>query len=172
MSLAEPTERCIGCGAIVPRIDGPIHRYMTSAPGCWARHGELAARHLSDPGASRYRQLCADAYAVQHPGQPGPQATQSVGGHLVNLFAQLEVGLPVARAAEILERSIRRKGYFKWLPPPSFEGARTILFMLENLEDPQRAAREWAISAWKAWAPHHAQVRAWYEELSRGGTRR
>ena len=66
-----------------------------------AKHGELAAHHLSDPHASDYRQLCADAYAVQHPGRPGLQATQSVGGHLVNLFAQVEVGLPVARAAAI-----------------------------------------------------------------------
>jgi Family of unknown function (DUF5946) len=166
--MTEPTERCIGCGAIVARIDGPIHRYMTSAPGCWAKHGELSAYHLSDPGASDYRQLCADAYAVQHPGQPGPQATQSVGGHLVNLFAQLKVGLPVARAAAIIERGIRQKGYFAWLTPPSFEGAHTILFMLANLHDPRRAAHEWAASAWKAWAPHHAQVRAWYEDLSRG----
>jgi len=29
MTAPEPTERCIGCGAMVARIDGPIHRYMT-----------------------------------------------------------------------------------------------------------------------------------------------
>jgi hypothetical protein len=33
MTPTEPTERCIGCGAIVARIDGPIHRYMTCS--CW-----------------------------------------------------------------------------------------------------------------------------------------
>ena len=167
MTLSDRTERCVGCGATVPRIEGPIHRYMTSAPGCWASFGEVCAHHLSDPEASRYRQLCADAYAVQHPGQPGPQATQSVGGHLVSLLAQLEYGLPVPRASALLERGIRRKGYFTWLAPPSFDSMHTVLFMLANLHDPAWAAREWAASAWKAWALHHTQVRAWYAELSR-----
>jgi hypothetical protein len=55
-NMTEPTERCIGCGAMVPRIDGPTHRYMTSAPGCWAKHGEVSAHHLSDPHAWHYRQ--------------------------------------------------------------------------------------------------------------------
>jgi len=27
------TEGCVGCGAVVEKVDGPIHRYMTSAPG-------------------------------------------------------------------------------------------------------------------------------------------
>jgi uncharacterized protein DUF5946 len=66
--MSEPTERCIGCGAIVTKIDGPIHRYMASAPGCWAKHGQVSAHLLSDSQAAPYRQLCADAYAVQHPG--------------------------------------------------------------------------------------------------------
>jgi hypothetical protein len=120
MTTTEATERCIGCGAMVPRIDGPVHRYMTSAPGCWAKYGEVCAHHLSDPGAGHYRQWCADAYAVQHPGQPGPQAIQSVGGHLVSLLAQLELGLPLSRASALMERGIQLKGYFAWLTPPSF----------------------------------------------------
>ena len=167
--MTDPTERCVGCGAIVPRIEGPVHRYMTSSPGCWALNGEVAARHLADPAASSYRQLCVDAYAVQHPGVPGPQAIQSVGGHLVSLHAQVELGLPIARASAALERGIRRKGYFRWLTPPSFHGALTVLFMAANLDDPASAARAWAESAWRAWAPHHAQVRAWYDDLSAGG---
>jgi len=80
------TERCVSCGATVPRIEGPIHRYMTSAPGCWAMFGELQARILSDPAAAPHRQFCADSFAVEHPGTPGPNAIQSVGGHLVSLL--------------------------------------------------------------------------------------
>jgi hypothetical protein len=117
--------------------------------------------------AGRYRQLCVDAYAVQHPGQPGPQAIQSVGGHLVSLLAQIELNLPLSRSAALLERGVRRKGLFTWLTPPTFDSAHTVLFMQANLGDPAWAAREWAASAWRAWAPHHAQVRAWYDELSR-----
>lgn len=161
----EATERCVGCGAIVPKIDGPIHKYMTSSPGCWAIHGEVSAHLLSEPSAGAYRQMCVDAYAVQHPGQPGPQAIQSVGGHLISLLAQIELGLPLARSAAMLERGITRKGFFQWLTPPSFDGAKTIVLMRDNLGDPAPAAHEWASSAWRAWAPHHAQVRAWFDEL-------
>ncbi len=165
--MDEATEQCIGCGATVPRIAGPVHRYMTSAPGCWAMYGELCARFLSDPGwTEQSRQLCADAFAVQHPGTPGRQAIQSVGGHLVNLYAQLERGLPVDRSREIIARAIHKKGYFHWLTPPSFRNSRTVGFMLDNLHDPGRAAREWALSALQAWSAEHEQVRAWYDELA------
>lgn len=170
MTLSASTERCIGCGAIVPIVDGPIHRYMTSAPGCWAAYGEVAAHFLTDTAAGAYRQLCVDAYAVQHPGQPGPQATQSVGVHLVSLLAQLELSLPVERSWAVLERGIQQKGFFTWLTPPTFEAAYTVLFMRTNLDDPLWAAREWAVSAWRAWAAHHAHVRAWYDELSSKGS--
>lgn len=159
----EPTEQCVGCGAIVPRIDGPIHRYMTSAPGCWAMHGELSAHHLSDPGAVRYRQLCVDAYAVQHPGTPGPQAIQSVAAHLVSLYAQFELGLTPEQAPAVIQRAVRLKGRFHWLTPPAFDETRTIVFMLANLADPVRGARDWAGSAWRAWAQHRHQIQAWHD---------
>ena len=163
----ELTELCIGCGATVPCVDGPVHRYMTSAPGCWARYGEVCAHHFSDVEASRYRQFCVDAYAVQHPGQPGPQATQSVGCHLVSLLAQIELGLPPSRASTLMQRGIQLKGCFTWLAPPSFEGARTVLFMLAHLDDAPIAARAWAESAWQAWGVHHSQVRRWHDDLAR-----
>ncbi|MFI4971928.1 MAG: DUF5946 family protein [Hyphomicrobiales bacterium] len=163
-------ERCEGCGALVPRVEGPVHRYMTSAPGCWAMHGEISARLLSDRGAIGFRQLCVDAYAVQHPGTPNPQAIQSVAGHLMSLHAQLERGLPSASAPALLQRATQPKAQYHWLEPPSFEGRRTIGHMLANTGDPGRAAREWASDAWQAWAAHHAQVRVWYDRLI-GATR-
>jgi hypothetical protein len=122
---------------------------------------------LSDAAAGAYRQLAVDAYAVQHPGQPGPQATQSVGGHLVSLYSQLEARQPIARAAAVLTRGIEQKGFFTWLTPPSFEGGHTILFMRDHLDNPALAAREWAQSAWRAWSAQHAQVRAWYDKLAK-----
>jgi hypothetical protein len=151
---------------MVPRIDGPIHRYMTSAPGCWAMFGELNARYLSDPAAVPYRKLCADAYAVQHPGTPGPQAIQSVALHLVSLYGQLELGQSSEVAHCLMERGVRFKGRFHWLTPPTFKDARTIAFMLAHLDDPLPAAREWAASAWQAWAAHHDQIRAWQDVVS------
>lgn len=164
----ETTERCIGCGARVPRIDGPIHPYMTSAPGCWAIFGELNARYFASTGAS-YRQLCADSYAVQHPGSPTVrQAVQSVGVHLISLYAQLEVGLPTDRMAVLLKPALKERGErYHWLTPPSFEHSLTVGFMASTDKDPLIAAREWAQSAWSAWSAHHAQVRTWYDAFVR-----
>jgi hypothetical protein len=166
--LAESTERCVGCGATVPRITGPIHRYMISAPGCWALHGELSARLLGDPGAGRFRQLCVDAYAVQHPGTPSPQAIQSVAGHLISLYAQLELGLATEAAPGLLQRVTREKGQYHWLTPPSLANVRTIVYVLAELDRLPEAAHEWAADAWRAWAHAHEQVRAWYRRLGVG----
>jgi hypothetical protein len=44
---------------------------------------------------------------------------------------------------------------------------KTIVFMVLSTSDPLIAAREWAESAWRAWAPHHAQVKTWYDAIIR-----
>src|SRR6266540_6897279 len=69
---------CQGCGARVPDEDGPTHDYMLSAPVCWRTYGELQARFGAEGVGWRTRKLAADAYAVQHPGVPGPRSSQSV----------------------------------------------------------------------------------------------
>ena len=127
-------------------------------------YGELNAHYFSDRQAVQYRQLCVDAYAVQHPGTPGPQTIQSVAVHLISLYEQLDLGLTATRAPGMLHHAVSRlKGRLHWLPPPVFAETRTIAFMLANLDNPRWAAREWAKSAWAAWAAHHAQVRAWHQ---------
>ncbi len=95
----QASERCVGCGAVVPRVAGPVHRYMTSAPGCWALWGTLNARLMSEPSHGPYRQLIVDTYAVQHPGTPGPQAIQSVGAHLVSTVRPIGARFPVQQDA-------------------------------------------------------------------------
>jgi hypothetical protein len=163
--MSADTECCVGCGATVPLAAGPVHRYVTAAPGCWAMYGELLARLLSDPQADRYRQLCVDAYAVQHPGHPNPQAIQSVVGHLISLYAQLELGLPTDAAAALLRRVTQRKGQYHWLTPPSFENVHTLGYVMDRPNELAEATREWAGAAWRAWSPHQAQIREWYGRL-------
>src|SRR5690348_10328833 len=113
------TERCVGCGAVVGKIDGPVHRYMTSAPGCWSRYGELLGALAIAPSLQLARAMCVDAYAAQHPGTPNPQAIQSVAVHLVNIFGYVVKNKPVG-----IPRMVAHKGAFHWLTPPSFDGAR------------------------------------------------
>jgi pimeloyl-ACP methyl ester carboxylesterase len=50
VSVAE-VKACPGCGALVPDIDGPVHTYVPSSPGCWKARLEHAielCRNLPD----------------------------------------------------------------------------------------------------------------------------
>ena len=83
---------CAGCGAIVPNTDGPTHRYIGASPGCWQRYGQLLAREYGEYAYPDEHRLTVDAYAVQHPGVPGKQSSQSVAVHLMSLCLVLERG--------------------------------------------------------------------------------
>ena len=156
--LVPATELCAGCGAVFSRIDGPIHRYMTSAPGCWERYGELLGVLAVQPALTTARVMCVDAYAAQHPGTPNPQAIQSVAIHLINMCGYLERG-----RAPGPPRVVGPKGAFPWLTPPSFASARTVLDMpIGSPDEIEVAARRWVESVWGAWSAQHAQVAGWF----------
>ncbi len=162
-------EPCPGCGAMVPRILGPTHAYIGASPGCWAIHGELSARNWAG-GEVAAHQLFVDAYAAQHPGTPSPQSIQSVAVHLLALYAVFEKGHAPENATTIRNRALRRKGVFRWLEPPSFAKALTILHV--HSEGGQalyaRQVDEWARSVWQAWQPHHATIAAWFAQYVEG----
>ena len=73
--MTQPIKACFSCGAQVPDVEGPTHRYMLSSPGCWAVFGEVLAREYSNALYMKNHRLTVDAYAVQHPGKPSRQAT-------------------------------------------------------------------------------------------------
>ncbi len=153
---------CVGCGGLVPDVDGPIHRYMTAAPGCWAAYTELMAGGLPPIAESG---LAVDAYAVTHPGVAGPQSTPSVWIHLVTLCCTLERGWSIDQAMFL--RRLGADGFrgWPWLEPPKRMAEVSAVDVLaavragrgESLED---LVRQWVTGAWSAWAPHHPAVRA------------
>jgi hypothetical protein len=157
------TERCVGCGVTVDHVDGPTHRYMTSAPACWARYGELLGVLAVDPELWTARLLCSDAYAAQHPGTPSPQATQSVAVHLINSYDHLVARHPIG-----VPRVVGPKGGFFWLEPPAFDGSRTVFDMplVGTHDEITRAAAQWVGSVWNAWAAHHAQIARWHAQFA------
>jgi hypothetical protein len=152
-------ERCVGCAAEFDAIEGPIHRYMTSSPACWSRYGELLGVFAIQPTLTAARIYCVDAYAVQHPGAPNPQAIQSVAVHLLNMYGYLVRGLPVAPP-----RLAGHKGAFRWLTPPASPGARTVRDMPTTGDAGAigAAARAWVEAVWTAHAEHHAQIAQWH----------
>ena len=171
-------ERCVGCGAEVRAIDGPTHRYMTAAPACWQRYGELlSVLYVQPTDQPKYQAaliMCVDTYAVQHPGTPNPQAIQSVGVHLLNLYGYLVRGRPVRIPQKTLSESAfhsiappsSRAAY--WLEPPSFASTLTVFEMpISGTSDAMAtAARAWAESAWAAWSAHHEQIAEWYAKYA------
>ena len=148
--MSAETEPCAGCGAIVPRSDGPRHEYIGASPGCWAIFGEVSARGMAAD------QLRVDAYAAQHPGVPSRRSIQSVAVHLISLCLQIKHGAAPARAREGIVAALDIAYRFVWLDPPAFDGTLTIVDVAAGAD-----VRVWAESVWRAWAPHHDTVRAW-----------
>jgi len=158
---------CVGCRGPVPDIDGPIHRYMTASPGCWQAYTELMAGGLPPSAESG---LAVDAYAVTHPGNPGPQSTPSLWVHLLTLCCTLERGWPVERAFFV--RRVAADGFrgWPWLDRPDRMGDVTAIDVAASLglgDGPAAAdlTRRWVHGAWAAWAGQHRAVRARANEL-------
>jgi len=163
------TVRCIGCGGLVPQMEGPTHRYVESSPGCWHLFGEVLAREYSDRAFAAWHRLTVDSYAVQHPGRPSPQSIQSVCVHLISLCLVVERALEPAYATRVMGTLIRPKGRFTWLTPPPTFGDITVVDVaaVSTAAAHVKGVRDWAASAWAAWAHHHATVRSWLpKELS------
>ena len=161
--MSDAAECCVGCGATVPRSDGPTHEYIGASPGCWSIFGEVTSRDYSEFSAAPVHQLVVDSYAAQHPGTPSRRSVQSVAVHLISLCVQLEYGAPPARAREAIIAALAIAYRFVWLDPPARADALTILDVrgARNLHEHEKRVRAWAASVWRAWSPHHPAVHAW-----------
>jgi hypothetical protein len=160
---------CIGCGALVPDIDGPTFPYPGAAsPGCWAVFGEVMAKEYGEFSYPPFHRLSVDAYALQHPGRPMPQTIQSVTVHLISMCCVLERGYDFPRAAAMMRRAIEgHKGEFQWLEPPPYLGEITVLDVASagDVTDHLERVEAWAHCVWDAWSSHHATIRAWVDRL-------
>jgi hypothetical protein len=161
---------CVGCHGLVPAFDGPVHRYMTAAPGCWRAYTELLGGGSLPPSPSAG--LTVDAYAVTHPGVPGPQATPSVWVHLVTLCFVLERRWPVEQA--ILLRRVTADAFsgWPWLPPPATTGDVTAIDVWKAVDARDgtgaiELTRRWVHGAWDAWAEHRHAIRSRADAISR-----
>jgi hypothetical protein len=168
-TLARPTVACVGCHGEIPDVDGPIHRYMTASPGCWQAYTELLGGGLPPSPAAG---LAVDAYAVTHPGVPGPQSTPSVWVHLLTLCFVLERRWPVERAIHLRRVSADAFAGWPWLPPPESMGDVTAIDVSAALAAGDGAAaieltQRWVAGAWHAWADHHRAVRTRADALTR-----
>lgn len=160
--MPAPFEPCIGCGALVTVSDGPTHAYIGASPGCWQLYGEVLAKEYGEYRNPPVHRLTVDAYAAQHPGEPGRRSSQSVAVHLVGLHLILDRGFTPGRATRALGQLIDQLAPFPWLPPPADLGALTVLEVhaASNLDEHSERVEQWARSVWNAWSMHHQTVAA------------
>lgn len=72
--IAMSLQQCMWCKGMFPTLNGPVHKYMESTPGCWATFGRVLAREYEDQRLFGVHRLTVDSYAVQHPGVPNRQS--------------------------------------------------------------------------------------------------
>jgi hypothetical protein len=154
---------CAPCGALVPDIDGPVHAYVPSAPGCWAAFGALRADEGLRLPAADTTNLVVDTYMAQHPGDGADRRDrQSVFVHLVSLCSVIERATPPARSPHVLRAVLASRTAFPVLRRAHGPGDLTVLSVLDatNVEDHDARARAWAASVWESWREYHPTIRA------------
>jgi len=164
-------ERCPGCGAMLAAADGPVHAYMTSSPGCFARFNALLAAEYQSAALRGVNRLTVDAWAVQHPGSAGDgRAVRSVGLHLARLMLQLENPRPPRETNAVMLDFARHKATLRPLVPPSafaITAADVAPFAGTSLHEAK--VRGWAAAAWRDWSAAHAYIRDWVARHSGQG---
>jgi hypothetical protein len=113
-----------------------------------------------------------DAYAVTHPGTPGPQATPSVWVHLITLCFVLERRWPVDQAVRLRRAAADAFSGWPWLEPPGTMGEVSAIDVSEALAAGNGPGaidltRRWVDGAWSSWDRHHPVVRARTDWLAR-----
>lgn len=158
---------CIGCGAPVPNIDGPVHKYLGTSPGCLKIFGDVLAKEYSDPAYMKVHRLTVDAYALQHLGVEQPKTIQSMNLHLLALCAALEHGIDYGFIPKIMNDRLvvyKDKNVFSWLAPPKSLGAVTIADVAHahTADEHSKLVLSWAKDVWKQWHTYHDLIEGYY----------
>lgn len=152
---------------MVPGGDGPVHAYMLSAPGCWARYCSLEEwkSGLAGPASIGIVQDLVDSFAVQHATSTDRRNTQSVAVHLISVCAGLERGLPGRERRRLIGRWVGRAYPVLDPVPGAFDVTISDVAAAPVTERPSVVGRL-AVASWSAWSAHHDTVRALLDSLS------
>lgn len=158
----EETE-CPGCGAVLTRIDGPVHPYMGGSPACFERFTTILAFEYSNPSLLPTHRLTVDTYAVQHPGLEGTrQQIQSVGLHLARLGRQLDGPIAPKETNDVMLGLGPHKHTLELLEAPK-RFSMTVTDVAEHAGTPLHSVKvwAWALATWNDWSAHHEYIQQW-----------
>lgn len=158
----EETE-CPGCGAVLPRIDGPVHPYMGGSPACFEHFTKILAFEYSNPSLLPTHRLTVDTYAVQHPGRERTRRQiQSVGLHLARLGLQLDGPIPPKETNDVMLGLGPHKHTLELVEAPK-RFSMTVANVAEHAGTPLHSVkvREWALATWNDWSAYHEYIQQW-----------
>ncbi|PKG42551.1 DUF5946 family protein [Psychroflexus sp. MES1-P1E] len=158
--------KCFSCNAEIPDIEGEVHRYMDSSPGCWKLYGQILEKEYSHPpDYMENHRITVDAIAVQHYGTPSLQVIQSVNLHLASMYLIYKKSFDVKKAHSGLTVLAKYKSELSWLEPPRIVGEITVEDILKatNPQEYCKLVYKWGMSVWNAWKVHHEVIEVFVE---------
>lgn len=160
------TSICPACG-FPGDYDGPVHKYLSPSPACWARYGEVLAREYSDRDYWPVHRLLTDAYCGQHSIGEDRRARQSLYLHLTGLMLHFEDRAANETIIAFLRKASKSDHVFPHLSTPqaNFDVSITEVHNAADAVSHGKAAGTYARRVYDAWAPHHSKFRALFEEV-------
>lgn len=178
MTPSSETERCPDCRVVLPKLPdtAPTHRYIGASASCWAVFTALVNGGEPPMTPQPLNGLLVDAYAAQHPGRPSPQAIQSVIVHTLVLHGVFAHQIAAKQAQWIRLRALGDNGpakinRYKWLDPPDFSGALTVVDVAAAADPTARStvAADYVAEVWRRWfAKHGDTLENWFERFVLG----
>ncbi|MGH1411902.1 MAG: DUF5946 family protein [Pelagimonas sp.] len=156
---------CVGCGAVLPDMDGPTHSYMLSSSACFHAFTTILALEYSDTALLPTHRLTVDCFAVQHGGVDQHRAqVNSTRLHLARLYLQLGRQMQPKETNDVMLGLGRFKHSLRCLEPPS-SYQMTVSDVVPHAGGAEHLAkiREWARVTWADWSAHHAYISDWAE---------
>lgn len=185
------TSTCPGCGVALPITNYPASNpYGVTSSECRQKFDEILVKEQTlfhYPDAHR---LIIDAYLTQHPRRKALQdeqqisqrlqnaSVQSIAIHLTALYCALELKLPLASIASIMNKVLTHMNKigatFPELEPPHDLGKIRVTDVYDKvfaqeivtLPEYEEIAYAWARSSWDAWQAHHDTIRKWHKEYT------
>lgn len=154
--------KCSECGSETSEVEGPIHDYMTSSPGCWKVFGDILNKEYSNPSYMKVHRLTVDTFACQHVGGDDSRAKQSVIVHLLALYLAIEAKVPFSEIPPVMDTVIKElKGKFPKLDRPDFTDIMKVTDVAgaDSSDEHCQLVTEWANQVWSAWKSEHGRIR-------------
>ena len=153
-------ETCLSCGLQTKKTDEPVHKYLLSTPGCWAKFGQLLALEYQDLQYGRVHEISVDAYALQHPGEKSSQTINSAHIHLAGLYAYFKLGRNFDELDLIKREVAKHKQNFLWLEPPKNMERINVGTVLQasNATEHGVQVEKWAHYIFGKWEVHHSVI--------------